>query len=447
MAQGRNMAQGGVKALTPSGFKINRIEIQRHDGEVKANRDIAPLITDFEITESLYSSTIIARFDVKDGANLVEEFPLIGQEKLIVEIEREEHETGIVKEIFLNMVITEYPLFNRPEDIPNLSVYKFVAVSEHAYTAGFLKLSRAFNKNFRDEIKQIFIEDLKFDKDKIIEGTKVATKANGIIPNLPPLNAIEYFRARSCDSDGAPLFVYQTLDGSLHLKTLTDLITGDLYGIYRDSKHFKTEAFTLADYKERQSKLVDITSRLGFGRVFQAQRGAFASRLDTVDLSTKTFTTNPYTYDIEDKTLNKRKPYSTSFTINDIGIEKYYDSHNDYVSVNSKAYGDSVFNANHLRVKHEQKQRAYLEGFETMTHDIELYGDFSLNPGKRIEIRIPKAVDPESQSKTTNSDKEEVLDLLLSGYYIVTGVQHKFKNDEYFLTAKIKRDSFELGFA
>ena len=92
MAQGRNMAQGGVKALTPSGFKINRIEIQRHDGEVKANRDIAPLVTDFEITESLYSSTIIARFDVKDGANLVEEYPLIGQEKLIVEIEREEHE-------------------------------------------------------------------------------------------------------------------------------------------------------------------------------------------------------------------------------------------------------------------------------------------------------------------------------------------------------------------
>ena len=447
MAQGKNMAQGGTKALVPSGFKINRIEIQRHDGNEKANRDIAPLITDFEIVESLYSSTIIARFSVKDAANLIEEFPIIGQEKLLVELEREEHETGVTKELSLNMVITEYPLFNRPEDIPNLSVYKFVAVSEHSYNSGFLKLSRAFNKNFRDEIKKIFIEDLKFDESKIEEGTKITTSANGIIPSIPPLNAIEYFRARSCDSDGAPLFVYQTIDGKLHLKTLTDFIESDTYGIYRDSKHFKQEAFTLADYKERQSKLVDITSRLGFARGFQAQRGAFASKLETVDLSTKTFTNNIYSYNIEEKTLAKNKPYSTKFEVDETQLEKLYDSHIDHVSVNSKAYGDNVFNANKIRVDHEQKQRAYLEGMETMSHDIEIYGDFSFNPGKKIELEIPKAVDPVAQSKVTNSDKSETLDKLLSGQYIVTAVQHKFRNDEYYITAKVKRDSFEVGFA
>ena len=446
MAQGKNMAQGGTKALVPSGFKINRIEIQRHDGNEKANRNIAPIITDFEIVESLYSSTIIARFNVKDGANLMEEFPLIGHEKLVVEIEREEHETGVTKELKLNMVITEYPLYNRPEDIPNLQVYKFVAVSEHSYNAGFLRLSRAFNKNFRDEIKKILKDDLKFDESQIEEGTKTTTSANGIIPNLPPLHAIEYFRSRSCDSDGAPLFVYQTIDGKIHLKTFTDFIGGVTYGIYRDAKHFKQEAFTLGDYKERQGRLIDVTSKLGFARGFQAQRGAFASTLETVDLSTKTFTSNQYTYDIQDKTLSKNKPYSTEYEVNDTKLEKLHQAHIDYVSVNSKAYGDSVFNANKIRVDHEQKQRAYLEGFETMSHDIEIYGDFSFNPGKKIELEIPKAVDPVSQDKVTNSDKSETLDKILSGQYIVVSVQHRFRNDEYYITAKVKRDSFEEKF-
>jgi hypothetical protein len=84
---------------------------------------------------------------------------------------------------------------------------------------------------------------------------------------------------------------------------------------------------------------------------------------------------------------------------------------------------------------------------ETMSHDIEIYGDFSFNPGKKIELEIPKAVDPVAQSKVTNSDKSETLDKLLSGQYIVIAVQHKFRNDEYYITAKVKRDSFEVGFA
>jgi hypothetical protein len=344
------------------------------------------------------------------------------------------------------MVITEYPLFNRPEDIPNLSVYKFVAISEHAYLASLLKLSRAFSANFRDEIKKIFINDLKFDPKKIVDGTKVATSAKGVIPNLPPLQAIEYFRARSCDKDGAPLFVYQTVDGSLHFKSMTDLVDQDVYGIYRDSKHFKQDAFTLADYQEKQAKLLDVTSNLQFARIFQAQRGAFSSSLNFVDLSTKTFGRNEYRYNIEGKTMTKKKPYSSKFTVDGRGLESFTHAHEDNVSVNSKAYGDSVFNANKIRVDREQTQRAYIEGLDTLNHDIEIYGDFAFNPGRKITLKIPKAVDPEVQTSVTNSDASEREDQLLSGDYIITGVQHRFTDGEYFISAKIKRDSLQYEF-
>jgi hypothetical protein len=75
-----------------------------------------------------------------------------------------------------------------------------------------------------------------------------------------------------------------------------------------------------------------------------------------------------------------------------------------------------------------------------MTHDIKIYGDYEFHPGKVITIKFPKAIDPAEEELSTEDDHPGE-DKLLSGKYLVTSAQHTFENGNYFINARVKRDS------
>jgi hypothetical protein len=73
-----------------------------------------------------------------------------------------------------------------------------------------------------------------------------------------------------------------------------------------------------------------------------------------------------------------------------------------------------------------------------MTHEIKIYGDYEFNPGKMIDITFPKSIDPQA------NDDEDYVDKSMSGKYIVTAVTHTFTKGEYYINARVKRDSLGI---
>lgn len=433
----------GRKAFLPSGYRVEKILLRRHDGSRSADRNITPLVVKFELTESIYSPTVVAKFGIKDGANLMEEFPIVGHERIILSLAREEHLTGNTKRITIPLIVTEFPLYNRAEQ-PNLQVYTISAVAEHGFIASITSLSRKFKEKTVDEIYKILTQDIGVNPKRIVMGENaVNTRAKGIIPQLKPFEAIEYFRSRSCDDAGAPLYVFQTIDGWVHLKTQSDFVQDKVYGVYKDSRHFKTQTLSKNDYAERASRILEMTSNMKLGRVFQAQKGAFASKSEFVDIATKSFGAALYSYDITNNNTTRRTPYSNSFTVADNKLTDFENSFISHISINTGAYGESETNTNLLRLENEQRMRAHVENLELMSHDIRVYGDFYLNPGNKIELQVPRAMDPMELKKFSFNRKG--LDSLFSGRYIVTSCNHTFENGEYFINARIKRDSLNFS--
>ena len=435
IAQG--MGEDGV-ALTPSGFNIKKIEMTRYDGA--ESLDITPLCVGITLIESIYSPTVVAKFNIKDNANFLEEFPIVGHEKIHLIIERIEGDTEIEKRIELKFVVTEYPLFGKSETQPNLSVYTLSAICPHAYYSSLTKISRQFKDNFGDEISTILKDDLKVDEKDIEMSKSITSQAYGVLPYKEPLKAIEWFRSRSCDIKESPLYVYQRINGKIHIETLNDMMIRDVAGVYKDSKFFATEVQSVSDYKERATRLLNVTSNLRFGRVFQSQAGAFASRTEVVDTSTKSFGVKDYTYNLSPAGY---PPFSKTFNVNSLTLDKAHDAHKNTISLNTLAYGDTAINTNGLRAAYEQKIRAHTESLESMSQDIEIYGDFEYNPGNVIKLEFPRAIDPEEEDLSTE-DEHPGEDKLLSGTYLVTSVQHEFKGGKYMIKSRVKRDSLDF---
>ena len=435
MSIARNMRADGV-ALAPSGFTIKKCSMTRYDGG--ADIDITPLVVKINLIESLYAPTIVAQISLKDAANFMEEFPVCGHERVHLILERIEHDTEVEKRIELKFIVTEYPLYGKQEGgNANVQAYTLSAISEHAFLSSIKKISRQFNGQTDKEIIKILNEDLGHYNIRQL-GT-VITAAKGVLPRMKPLEACEWFRSRSCDNPESPIFLYQTIDGVIHLVSYSELIKEKVHGVYRDTRAFTQNPQSIEDYKERATRLLNVTSNLRFGRVFQSQSGAFASKMNYVDIATKTYGTKHYGYNIEKNTLTGNPPFSSAFKISDKGLGEYYDAHSNKVSLNTLAYGEQQ-NTNVLRKDYEQKVRSFTESLETMTHDIRIYGDYEFHPGKVITLKFPKALDP-AEAELSTEDDHPGEDKLLSGKYLVTSAQHTFENGEYFINARVKRDS------
>jgi len=443
---GKNLKLGTSEAVLPSGYLLKYIEMENFRGEV---RDIQNIVIKFSITESLYSPTLTLNLSVKDSSNFIEEFPVLGMEMIRLRLEYVEYDTQIPKEIELEFFVTEYPTFGRPQE-QHVQVWSLIGVSEQAYLSAYKKISRSFSGNTASEIEKICVRDLALPSDRFELIGEPISKAQGIINIQHPLSAIEWFRSKTFDADFTPFYFFQRLDGKYNLVShdyLVDINRNPRYQTYYDSRGFSTEALTPEDYAQRITRVLSMTSTLKLSKLAQAHGGAYASRHMYVDYATKSYRYSTYDYLAQfqhEKTLETEEVLSKLFGVQGTPLNQYPNAYNEYISTNRFAYDNALSNINGLTESSRHKLNAYASLFNTYTHDISLHGDFKLNPGRRIEVKIPKAIDPQVYQSYTGKSPEKLYDDWMSADYLITSIIHKFENSEYYVDLRVKRDSFTL---
>ena len=432
----RNITSGKNESITPGAYRIRKIELSNHLGLIL---DIQNIVVKTVITESIYSNTLICSITVRDESNLMQDFPLIGQEK--VSIRMTSRHGNDEQEINLLFYITEYPVYGRAKN-ERVQAWSFSGISEHAYLSRFKKISRSVTGLTSNAIQNIFTSDLK--SDKLVITSPPITSFQGIINTQTPLSATEWLRKKTHDINQAPYYLFETLQGKVQLVSHTDLVAQTPYFDYIDGREFNYTPNTKDDYLQQKHRILDISSDLKMGKVFQAMDGAYASENFYLDIGNKTFTSTQFSYNLEATSLGKKSPISSAFTIDDEPINVKYESHYEHVSTNAFSFDGTQKNYNELKKNSGGITQAFVENLETTTHDIRLFGDFSLNAGVVIEIKIPKAIDPVVQAKVLNTEKYGELDDHISGNYLITSAIHTFEDGDYFTSLKIKRDSFTI---
>lgn len=413
------------KSINPSAFSIKSIKIRRADGNPEFDTEIHNLVTKVVINESIYAPSLTAEISVKDTVNLLGSLPILGSEKILINIESSGIGTEDTKEIVLVFNITDIPAFGRAENRPNIQAYTLSCISTHAYLSSLKQISRSFKENFETEIVRILHDDCKFTGTIYVGKVYPnVSRAKGIITTRTPMQAAEFLRRRSADNLGAPFYLFQTISGNIFYYSINELLDKPTYLTYVDEKGYSTNAQTNESFIERQTRILDIKSELEKSLLKQARSGLYASRNNYLDTSVKTFETNQYSFPLDLNPIVDDKKFSDFKTAFDV-----------YIPTNELAYSTTVnaedYNTNNIRKKRSHTMRAYAASLKSQTQEIVLNGDLNLNAGRKINLKFPKAVDPQEREA---SDIED-FDPSLSGDHIVTDVTHRFQNDEYFINA------------
>lgn len=447
-----NIKPNTDKALTPLAYSIRTITLTNHHGKTA---DIQNIITDFTITESLYTSALIFRANVKDVVNFIEEYEIIGQERINVRLGRQDFNSLDPVEVNLDFIVSEYPTFGRGGQ-QNTQVFTITAISPHAFISKLKSISRGITGVVSDEIRKILHLDLCVDKMSPFD--KSSGRFQGVIPISHPLDAAHWLLRHAFDTSGKPMFLHETLRDGMRLDSLSKLISDKTNSVYRtfyDHPVFNSLPSSERDYKQRQERIYDITSEFKLSKILlMTSGGAFASKTTLVDIGTKSIETKIYDYAKEFNPKNSLEGYSTlsdKFIVkleNPNMTKKLNECSSGFqrnVPVNALAYHSNVPNYHGLTSSIIAKLGAEIENFDTFVHDLTVAGDFNLSAGKKIRLRIPKPIDFSALDRNTiTGPTDDIYDRLISGNYIITGVIHSFST-EYYCKIRIKKDSISFN--
>jgi len=441
------MSFGGRKSssiISPESFQIKDLTIHTVSG---ISWDVSQLVVEMNIYESVFGFSVEYEFAFVDTADMFNNIGFTGDERITFTLVKmtEEGRQSIEKECYIMGI----PLYGRETDARQ--VFTIKAISKHAYIAAIQRLSKKVYGSPSSIIKNLIEGELNskiqhFDSNS-------SGFINGLIPYMTVNEAIYWIMKRAHDENSNPFFVYETLANGIHIESYNMMkehtapgkyivggiadteITTDRQGQKpKDADTSKKDSYAL-DFKRQKFRIRDITSTLGFSKLKNTAKGAYASTTLEIDIHHKKYNNYSYVYK-GDNLLEQNSLYDERFVINDRKLVDYTDAKRITIHKNSNLFGNDITSYNDNISSSAGKMNAFLENMDTMSHVIEVAGDINVHPGMTIEIVIPAPI-----AKDITERKKPMVDKYMSGKYLVMSIQHKFDDKGHIMSMKIKRDS------
>jgi hypothetical protein len=432
----------------PGSFFVEKMIIQNQYG---ATFNLQPIVKSFTLTEELFSPVIMFNARIRDNINFFEDFSLSGQEIIHLVILKPNEDNTALNKIDIKFLVKEYPNYEKTP-LSSVQEYDLIAISDFAYLSLLKRISRSVKGNVVDNIRKIFEKDLNVKNVRV--GDLCTSSFDGVLVIQSPLKAVEWLRQKAFDSEDSPFFIFPRIGSQIiTITSLTRLLKRRKYKTYLYRPQSQNVPGTQEYYKENSFKILNIRSNIKLDKLKQANDGAFSNKTVVTDYAKKSFLSKIFNRD-KDKKLQKNKllenaPWgkTLNFIANGIAsppepMTNLPDASRTNVSTNTNSNSSGNPNSSSLLSESLGRVKSYLSNMETLNHQIETYGDFNLNPGRKIEIKVPKSCNIEEYNKkiNTNNDDDDDEDKALSGLYLVAVAVHTFNEGVYMTSAKIMKD-------
>lgn len=389
------------------------------------NASVNPIgqIEGFDIYEDMSKPTLYATFLFNDSIGLLENFPIIGEEVITVEIETPGVSSS-TKFTFRSFEVSS------AEIDPNGKGKKYLirCVSEEHLYNGSSAVSQSFEGTISDIVPIIVKNYLNTKKDIILDATKGIQTI--VIPRLNPLQTIDMLRQRAVSKDySSSTYVFFENQSGFNFKTIEGLI--------KDSKkqplaEFNAQQNTTAN-KNAEARsfrtMLDYSSMAKADSNAKAAEGVFKAVTKSFDLSSKKLEINNFSLDNVFKQIQKptdkvNLPNTKDFVDTfGSGVPKMFFVPKD--TSRPDTFIDSM-----VAVRNSIAVLMNSEVTRVLIH-----GDSGIKVGDVVRLTMPSA--------TGTTDKKN-LDKMDTGNYLIIRLRHMLTNGTKF-KHQVSFDCVKMG--
>ena len=407
----------------PGDVKVTRLMLFNKDRTAKLS--LMPQLISFSVYEDIMCPCLYAEIELVDAINIVEKFPIVGEE--FVEIEFVTPSLPI--QAVYSFAVTSVK-GSKADPNAQSSTYTLVCVSEEQIKSAAKMIQVAGAGTYSEIVKDILVRELETTKPIYVEDTKGLM--GNVVPKLKPFAAIDYIRqmAVSTKSTTSAFLFFETQLG-FQFRTIESLMEQNQGKTAKQFKYVSDVMSTKEGSANAQRNIIkyEVISRTD--TIDKIQSGVLNNVVSGYDLITKELRTTVHNIaeDIKNFVTPDKKARAP------LSATQYQDHGNKpadtffmpFDSSKGGIYRDLTFAA----------RRAYTSLLMQNVTRVLIHGDSALLAGDLIEVEMP------SVSGDTGRKKQ---DTFVSGKYMITRLRHLIVNDVK-IKHMISADIIKVGYS
>ena len=196
-------------------YKFESILLQSE--RLNVDVELREVVQDVEIFEHLQKPYMTGFIFLVDNENMFQEADIIGGERITITLKSLRPDTESISNTFYISKILNTDKIN--DNIQTVSIH---LIEDIGYVANALNVNRYYSGKATKVLRNIASEFL--DRE-LLSSESDKQKMNVIVPNLNPIEAMDWIRSRITNRDGYPFYLYSTLVGNeLQLNDLGTLL-------------------------------------------------------------------------------------------------------------------------------------------------------------------------------------------------------------------------------
>jgi len=419
-------------------FKINELVIVTKAGPI----DISGIFEELNIFDSVLVPVINGTLLIKDSIGLSGRLLFDGSESLLIDIAKDK-KSDIAS---FRKAFRIYKQSDRKNDTQNSETFLLHFVADELMYSDQQRINQSFETTYAQMVEKILLNYLKVPSNNlrgIINPTSGLRKV--VIPNLRPLDAIDWIAKRAVDSQDSPNFMfYQNMIGYNFASLSVLLSQPDILNVKFEPKN-----------QEGKNSIDEISSARSLEVISQANEvektrsGVNAGKFIGFDPMTRTVATRNISYGdhyLNMKHGNKNPNFSQIINRDGVNNTETYDANKTVGSFGAaRQLSEYIKKKDPTSISKEDNVESYLsqrtsiiKNLMTKRIRLSMPGNFQLTSGFNVSL-----VAPTFGKKMKGDDNE---DPSLSGKYLIVASRQKIGYDKHETIIEIATTSSDNQF-
>jgi len=391
--------------------------------------DITPQVVGLEIYEDIFSPFISGKVAIKDSQELTNLFPLIGEEFIRISVRT----PGLPdSENFINREFAIYKMDDRMESKERESIFVLHFISKEAVSDLNKKLSKGYDGQIHEIVKKLYTDQDSLQTSKSVNIEETQNKTKFIANFWEPTKCLQYMADSAVDMQGNPAYVFFENKYGFHFVSLISLYTGTpLKQRFVKSNHSSdvgSNGGSAKDYDKDYQAIINLDAPEAFNYMERLKSGLYGSEIIYFDMLAQQYVHKGFVPEWDKKkSLNPFPLWTEKVTARTraalIHGHQYFNAFENYGDV-----------SNTKTVQERKHILAKAEGYKVT---ISVFGRMDYSAGQRVKLDIP--IKTQIRENTT---QDEVLDGLMSGYYLIGALCHFITREKHECTMELIKDSY-----
>lgn len=412
-------------------FLVEECQIVSTTGKIY---DINPLVEEINVFENIYTAAISGDIVIKDTTNIVQNLPIIGEERLILKIQtpqsKPEPETTI--DYTLSPLII-YKINAQYGEGENAQILSLQFGSVEGFRNQTSRVSQSFKGVPSTIVEKILRDENYLRSKKTFYFEPTANNAKMIFPNIRPFKCIAHLSniSNSQVNNSSPSYLFYETTKGFHFRTYDSMCREEPKFFFKENIGSQLNQKGVVDVQMNLDTLVNYQRVPSKDTVKNLNSGMISSKLITHDVYNKRVDLYKYDYlDNFDRDIHPDNGEATPIisTAKDPDNQKSLTEHEDTkLFVVSTASGYSFAEGTNYPYQSDNKTQT-LQRKISRKHqfengiilNVEVNGQTFIQAGDKISLEI-------GATSSITDDKE---DKQLSGNYIITHLRHTFTKSQ-----------------